>query len=275
MLELQDLLDTDAAGLDELRGRLQFLDSGRNAVGCGESHPIPGAHADRPGTAESESKVAPTLGQPSDASGVDEFRNVMNRRVELLFFAAGHEPKLDCHPSAGKCNPKVCEIYDSDHFDFEHIPCPPREPKPLEAFWSVVVDPDADLDGAALVVSDDSGQELKRLPTDGAESGPGDSKVFDLSEFDPTTPLVLELRDKDELPLAPAQRLSIQDLRQTLASDGSSAADALALVGDTVTGSPLGGQDDQIGIQISQNAVAVNESEPPDPNAATGGGVPT
>jgi outer membrane protein OmpA-like peptidoglycan-associated protein len=270
MLELKELLGTDDAGLDDLRGKLQFLEDGRKTVGCGENHPIPGAHGDRPGTKESESKVGPTQAEPTDDDGADDFRSVTNRRVEILFFESGHEPKLDCHPSAGKCNPKLCEIYNGDHFDFEHVPCPPRQPKPLEAFWSVVVDPDADLDGVALVVSDDAGQELKRLPADGAESGPGDSKMFDLSEFDPTTPLVLELRDKDDHVLAPAQRLLIQDLRQTLASDGSSAADALALVGDRVTGAPLDGQDDQIGIQISQNAVAVNVSEPPDPNTATG-----
>jgi outer membrane protein OmpA-like peptidoglycan-associated protein len=99
MLALRQILETDEAGLASLRGNLNFMDSGRKTVGCGETHPI-------------------------EAADKDEFRSATNRRVELLFFDPQDKlPKLDCHPAAGKCKPELCQIYGKGLFDFHHIPC--------------------------------------------------------------------------------------------------------------------------------------------------------
>ena len=100
MLALRDVLKVDEAGLSSLRGGLTFVDSGRKAVGCGENHPVENSRA-------------------------DEYRSQTNRRVELLFFEPGQEPKLDCHPAAGQCKAGVCEIYDPDFYEFEHLPSSP------------------------------------------------------------------------------------------------------------------------------------------------------
>lgn len=99
MLALQDICGTDADGLSDLRKSLTFLDGKRLTVGCGENHPI-------------------------EAADKDDFRSKTNRRVELLFFdPKARTPKLDCHPAAGKCSSKVCEIYGKGFFAFNHIPC--------------------------------------------------------------------------------------------------------------------------------------------------------
>jgi hypothetical protein len=99
MLALKQILETDDAGLDSLRGSLTFMDGANKTVGCGETHPI-----------ESAEK--------------DEFRSATNRRVELLFFDSEDRlPSLVCHPSAGKCKPELCQIYGKGLFAFHHIPC--------------------------------------------------------------------------------------------------------------------------------------------------------
>jgi hypothetical protein len=96
---LLEILETDEAGLAKLIGGITFLDGNRKTVGCGENHPI-------------------------EAAGKDGFRSATNRRVELLFFDPQDAlPKLDCHPAAGKCDPKLCQIYGKGLFDFKHIPC--------------------------------------------------------------------------------------------------------------------------------------------------------
>jgi outer membrane protein OmpA-like peptidoglycan-associated protein len=96
MLELKALMDVDDAGLASLQQGIKFVDSAHEAVGCGECHPVEG-------------------------SGQDGRRSVTNRRVEILFFEPGHEPKFLCHPSKDVCKPALCEIY-GGHFNIEHIP---------------------------------------------------------------------------------------------------------------------------------------------------------
>jgi hypothetical protein len=96
---LGEILETDEFGIIELRGNLTFLEGKKKTLGCGENHPI-------------------------EAAGKDGFRSKTNRRVELLFFDPEEKlPKLDCHPSAGKCDKDKCQIYGKGLFDFKHIPC--------------------------------------------------------------------------------------------------------------------------------------------------------
>ncbi len=101
MSKLKKMLRTDDAGLDELRKELKFVDDGRRFVGCGESHPIAGERR-------------------------DSFRSATNRRVEILFFDPGQEPKLDCQPNAKQCKPALCEIYRLKFYEFEPIPPEPH-----------------------------------------------------------------------------------------------------------------------------------------------------
>jgi hypothetical protein len=109
MQSLADTLDTDQDGLSALRANLHFLDEGKRAVGCGFNHPV------------DSTRLTPGNGDPSEGSAPAGFRSAKDRRVELLFFSPDDTPKLDCHPGAGKCNPAVCEIYQSHHFQFEYL----------------------------------------------------------------------------------------------------------------------------------------------------------
>ena len=96
MEELKRLLGVDETGLQDLQAGLTFADGGKKAVGCGEHHPIEGKRK-------------------------DAYRSATNRRVELLFFDPGEEPKIDCHPSPGQCTPDACELYDPKMYRFEHL----------------------------------------------------------------------------------------------------------------------------------------------------------
>ncbi len=87
--ELAKLLEVEVGELDGFRSSLAWVDEARHCVGCGESWPI-------------------------EEAGKNEFRSATNRRVEVLFFAPGQEPKLDCHPEPGKCEKARCEIYPPD-----------------------------------------------------------------------------------------------------------------------------------------------------------------
>jgi outer membrane protein OmpA-like peptidoglycan-associated protein len=97
MIKLAELMETDVAGLDAYRKKLAFVDDNKRAVGCGENHPI-------------------------EDAGIDERRSEVNRRVEILFFEPGFEPKVSCHPDNTSCLPELCEIYDTDLYQFEYIP---------------------------------------------------------------------------------------------------------------------------------------------------------
>lgn len=98
---LMAIMDTDDAGLLNAQHSITFVDDKRKSVGCGENFPV-------------------------EHKGEDKVADVKNRRVEILFFDPGEEPKLDCHPARDKCLKKKCEIYDNILFDFDRI-----DPKPL------------------------------------------------------------------------------------------------------------------------------------------------
>jgi hypothetical protein len=99
MHELQEMTDTDAAGLDELRGKITWLYDDRKFVGCGEYHPI-------------------------DQPYLQNRRSQANRRVELLFYEPGEEPKKKpgeiCH-EGGKDGAEKCKIYSAEFYDYEYI----------------------------------------------------------------------------------------------------------------------------------------------------------
>jgi len=99
--KLATMLDTDEAGLPEFRSEVQWVDSGRKAVGCGESWPI-------------------------EAADQDEYRSRINRRVEILFFDENEAPPLDCHPAPGKCEKTLCRLYGQDLYNRVHLPVHPH-----------------------------------------------------------------------------------------------------------------------------------------------------
>jgi hypothetical protein len=82
---LANLLQVDEAGLVKHRAALKWLPP--SWVGCCENHPV-------------------------TADTAANYRSRVDRRVELLFFDPGEEPRIgDCHPSASSCKPEQCELY--------------------------------------------------------------------------------------------------------------------------------------------------------------------
>ncbi len=107
---LKKIMKTDDGGLASARGRLTFLDGKHQRVGCGENFPI-------------------------EQRGVDNYKSATNRRVELLFFDPGEEPKMDCHPLETRCIPSFCQLYNRRFYQPVHIPAtpvPPPKPEPGE-----------------------------------------------------------------------------------------------------------------------------------------------
>ena len=98
---MADLLDTDTSGLGDYRGKIKYLEGGKEFVGCGESWPIEGA-------------------------GVQGLRSQTNRRVEILFFDKDDPVTLDCHPGADQCKPDKCMIYKSGTVIITPIPVTPQ-----------------------------------------------------------------------------------------------------------------------------------------------------
>ena len=90
MVGLSGLMQTDESGLDAHRQGLTWMSPAWD--GCGECHPI------------TEDVAA-------------NYRSRVDRRVELLFFDAGEEPRLGaCHPSADARAPEECELYRKTYF---------------------------------------------------------------------------------------------------------------------------------------------------------------
>ncbi|MGA2500603.1 MAG: OmpA family protein, partial [Tepidisphaeraceae bacterium] len=104
MKELAEICGTDEDGLKKLRANVKFVDDSKKSVGCGKNF-------------------------PKDHRGVDNWRSKENRRVEILFFNQAKLPKLDCHPSAGKCEAKACEVNNPKIFVPTVIPVPGKQPK--------------------------------------------------------------------------------------------------------------------------------------------------
>jgi hypothetical protein len=67
--------------------------------------------------------------KPKEMAGVDNYRSQTNRRVEVLFFEPGHEPKLPCFE--GKCDPKACELYDRRWYRRKRLPAQVTPAEPL------------------------------------------------------------------------------------------------------------------------------------------------
>ena len=115
MLELLIILGINEDGLIELKDKLQFLKKSHSnpapTVGCGENFPASGS------TTEDE--------------------NAVDRRVEILFFDEGEEPKLECHPSRFNCIKSKCDLYPKDRF-YKHEPVE-VEPLPLPSGVAVRV----------------------------------------------------------------------------------------------------------------------------------------
>ena len=84
-IELALAARSTAADLKRDRSALKFTTP--EFVGCGESHPI-------------------------EEAAADDFESATNRRVEILFFDPGEEPRFDCHPDETQCKPGRCELFD-------------------------------------------------------------------------------------------------------------------------------------------------------------------
>jgi outer membrane protein OmpA-like peptidoglycan-associated protein len=105
---LAELLKTDKTGLAAIQGSLKWVQDGVKLVGCGEEFPI-------------------------DAPQKNSYESKTNRRVEMLFFEPGQEPKLDCHPGPGKTVPVLCEIYNPWMYRYKKI-----SPTPIPKLANVV-----------------------------------------------------------------------------------------------------------------------------------------
>ncbi|WP_437755092.1 hypothetical protein [Sorangium sp. So ce1389] len=97
MEELKSLLGIDDVGLDKYRRALHWADSAHHFVGCGESWPI-------------------------DHFRADNYRSIINRRVEVLFFDTGEFPELACHPAPDQCRKDVCVLYNENTYQRTHLP---------------------------------------------------------------------------------------------------------------------------------------------------------
>lgn len=98
MRVLADLLDITEEELAERQKQLKFVP--KKFVGCGESFQV-------------------------EHIGEDEVECAANRRVQVIFFDEGEEPKLRCHPSPGSCKKERCDLYTNTTFSLEYLPCPP------------------------------------------------------------------------------------------------------------------------------------------------------
>ncbi|MEM8800296.1 MAG: hypothetical protein AAGF15_09490 [Pseudomonadota bacterium] len=94
--ELGFMLEVDDAGLAEFRSNLSFVgDVG--AFGGGEFFPISGSRQ-------------------------DNYRNPNDRRVEIMFFTAEHEPILDGGPNSGQPPDGMQVVYDPRIYSWIHVP---------------------------------------------------------------------------------------------------------------------------------------------------------
>ncbi|MBT8399867.1 MAG: hypothetical protein KJO98_05270, partial [Rhodothermia bacterium] len=94
MHELKYALGTDDAGLAQAQSSLRFMDC--EAIGCGEDFPIT---ADRR----------------------ENYKNPIDRRVEILFFDDGEEPVVNCRAPRGAC----VELYEKKMYCVTPVPVDP------------------------------------------------------------------------------------------------------------------------------------------------------
>ena len=129
MQVLRFIVEVDAAGLKSKQQAIaqRLLDPGKPAVGCGENHPLTANPViDRRATKEERAEMR-RLAQ-------------VDRRVEVLFFEPGEEPRLDCHPRAGQCLPDKCEIFSRSFFDLDPLDCEPI-PRPVRTWVLRILKP--------------------------------------------------------------------------------------------------------------------------------------
>ena len=99
--------------------------------------------------------------KPKEMAGVDNYRSQTNRRVEMLFFAPGHEPKTPC--LRGECDPGACELYDRRWYRRKRLGTSALPQKP---WMLLLVDMDGDLPWTpsdTLIVTDASRREVLRV----------------------------------------------------------------------------------------------------------------
>ncbi|MEO8232499.1 MAG: OmpA family protein, partial [Ignavibacteriota bacterium] len=115
MLELLIILGINEDGLTELKDKMQFVQKSHSnpapVIGCGENFPASGA--------------------------TTEEKNAVDRRVEILFFDDGEDPKLECHPRKYNCIKSKCDLYPKDKF-YTHNPVE-VQPLPLPSGIAVRV----------------------------------------------------------------------------------------------------------------------------------------
>ena len=166
MLELKALLEVDDAGLKNLQKGIKFVDPSHAAVGCGENHPI-------------------------EAASKDAFRSATNRRVEVLFFEAGHLPRFPCHPSRQQCKPALCEIY-RGHFELEHVPVDELlSTQQLLMEWPEKLTPDLPEDLILVLSQRDHPQVIRRWSAGEVKD---DQRRFAFEPFLPAVPCSLVAR---------------------------------------------------------------------------------
>lgn len=169
MERLKEILQTDDAGLGQLHGNLKWLNDAQRRVGCGEFHPV-------------------------EQPGRDGFRSQANRRVELVFFDPGEEPRMDCH-GGGTCQPDLCELYDGTTYDFHYItPTPGPTPATLE-----VVSPSKDRKQYVNLETDSAQEAQGRKVTLQAKVSPAKAGTTIHWAFEDHSKLVWAGDDKDAL----------------------------------------------------------------------------
>ncbi len=115
---VQNMTETDDAGLAELRTNFASKFLPPNLAGCGEHFPI-------------------------EAPRRNNFRSRINRRVEILYFPPGQEPRMDCHPGGSACTPLLCEVYNPLMYSYTHLPVPPSLPRGNRVFLKLTyLDPE-------------------------------------------------------------------------------------------------------------------------------------
>ena len=120
MQVLRFICEVDDEGLQKIQRSLRlpqrFVDPGRLAVGCGENFPL---------------TANPVLDRRASKDERDEVRRLArtDRRVEVMFFEPGQEPKLlRCHPTPAKCVHEECEIFEERFYELTPLPCEPIPP---------------------------------------------------------------------------------------------------------------------------------------------------
>lgn len=97
---LCNLLDTDAAGLAQVRKSLRWVDDTHKSVGCGEYWPI-------------------------DQTSKDNYRSEANRRVEVYFFDKDESVTLSCDPASYPCPKDTCSLFPSSKIPRKYLPVHP------------------------------------------------------------------------------------------------------------------------------------------------------